>query len=182
MLVRHGRTRWNAEGRFLSRTDMPLSAEGEAEVRARAVAFPLRPDRLWCSPFVRARQTAALLFPQAVACLEPALREVDFGSWEGRTGADLRTSEPAGWAERQTAPSCFRPPGGERFDEVAERLAPLAATLRATRGVRVVVAHRTCLGVLERILRGLSLDDRVVRPLENASWHVLPDPVLASTD
>lgn len=173
VLVRHGRTSWNAEGRFLSRTDLPLSAEGLAEVRARAPAFPLRPHALWCSPLQRARETAAALFPHAIACLDPALREVDFGSWEGRTGAELRADDPDGWASRQAAPARFRAPGGESFDETAERLAPLAATLRATRGVRVVVAHRTCLGVLERVLRGLALDDHTVAPLENGAWHVL---------
>jgi probable phosphoglycerate mutase len=177
VLVRHGRTSWNAEGRFLSRTDLPLSEDGAAEVRARADAFPLQPGLLWCSPLLRARQTAELLFPQTIACLDAALREVDFGSWEGRTGGDLRAGDPAGWAARQAAPSRFRAPGGERFDEVAKRLAPLAAALRATGGVRIVVAHRTCLGVLERVLRGLALDDPAVQPLDNAAWHVLPGPL-----
>jgi probable phosphoglycerate mutase len=175
ILVRHGRTAWNAEGRFVSRTDLALDKEGRIGVLRRRAAFAQRPDHVWCSPARRARETAELLFPQNVACIAEALREVDFGTWEGKTGAEVAAADPDGWARRKAAPATYVPPGGESFAAAAARLAPVVDDLRGCGGLRVVVAHRTLLGVLERMLRGLALDDRSVEPLEPASWREISE-------
>jgi probable phosphoglycerate mutase len=171
VLVRHVATQWNLEKRFLSRTDLP-PAPGALD----RAPFPFAVDALWCSPMLRARETAAMLFPARVMCLDRALCEVDFGQWEGRTGTEIAASDPVRWNARRASPATFCPPNGERLDDVARRLACVAADIRTARGLRAVVGHRTCLGVLERVLRGLSIDDRTVGGLEPGGWRVLPLP------
>jgi broad specificity phosphatase PhoE len=171
VLVRHVATQWNVEGRFLSRTDL-APAPGTLD----RPAFPFGVDAVWCSPMLRARATAEMFFPGRVMCIDSALREVDFGRWEGRMGAEIAASEPAEWSARRASPATFCPPGGERVADAALRLAGLVADLRAARGLRAVVGHRTCLGVLERLLRELPIDDPGVAGLEPGGWRILQQP------
>ena len=78
-LVRHGETLWNREGRLLGWTDLPLTAEGEAQARRLKGALPSLPA--FSSDLLRARQTAELagFSPR----LYPELREIHFGALEG---------------------------------------------------------------------------------------------------
>ena len=70
ILVRHGATAWNAEGRFTTRTDVELSPTGreEAEAAARALAG-IGIERVMCSPLLRARATG-----EAIAAAAPGHR------------------------------------------------------------------------------------------------------------
>ena len=60
-LLRHGRTAYNREQRYQGLRDIPLSPEGEAELRQADFA----PEAVWVSPLCRARRTAEILFPSA---------------------------------------------------------------------------------------------------------------------
>ena len=77
--MRHGETLWNREGRLLGWTDLPLTAEGEAQARRLKGALPSLPA--FSSDLLRARQTAELagFSPR----LYPELREIHFGALEG---------------------------------------------------------------------------------------------------
>ena len=94
LLVRHGETDWNAEGRLQGHTDRPLNEYGRTQ--ARKLADELAGDgvaAIYASDLARARETAEILgsrlgLPVAV---DPGLREKDWGSWEGLT-ADERLS------------------------------------------------------------------------------------------
>jgi broad specificity phosphatase PhoE len=96
-LVRHGETEWTKSGRHTGRSDVPLTDVGrrQAEGIARRLAghrFAL----VLTSPRSRAADTARLAgFPEAI--LEPDLAEWDYGAFEGRTTADIR-SEIADWS------------------------------------------------------------------------------------
>ncbi len=89
LLLRHGPTEWNAEGRIQGRSDLPISAEGAGEVESWRLP-PAFADAAWySSPLQRARQTAALLghpAPQVAA----RLMEADWGTLEGERLAELR--------------------------------------------------------------------------------------------
>ncbi|GAA4693780.1 histidine phosphatase family protein [Nocardioides nanhaiensis] len=97
VLLRHGRTPWNHEGRVQGHRDVGLDDVGHAQAAAVApVVAKLSPAQLWCSDLERARQTVA---PVAVACgLEPRyderLREFGFGDLEGRTHTELAADAP----------------------------------------------------------------------------------------
>ena len=81
-LLRHGQTRGNLERRYVGSTDEPLCPQGrEALAGVRAPEA----DRVYVSPMVRCRETAALLYPGMVQEVVPGFRETDFGSFGGHT-------------------------------------------------------------------------------------------------
>lgn len=148
-LLRHGETAWNAEGRIQGQTDVPLSEEGRAVVRAASLPAACRGMRVVTSPLGRCAETAALLgFPDAQR--EPRLMEMDWGAWQGRLLKELRESLGEAFRENEDRGLDFRPPGGESPREVMARVKSWleeqqAPTLAVThRGViRVVLAAAT---------------------------------------
>ena len=84
-LLRHGETIYNTEKRYQGQRDIPLSTKG----RAALCPADIRPARVYVSPMTRARQTAAVLFPQAQQIIVPGLREMDFGTFEGRNYVEM---------------------------------------------------------------------------------------------
>jgi alpha-ribazole phosphatase len=125
-LIRHGPTEWNALRRFQGRTDMPLSAHGEAA--ARAIAETLhseRFDRIYSSDLVRAAQTARILGEShgADVTLDERLREFDFGSWEGLKWDEIVAANPHLAGLGSTAVKQYAPEGGESFPQVCARVA-----------------------------------------------------------
>lgn len=126
LLARHGVTWWNLERRFQGCSDVPLAEEGHAQARRLAARVaPWNPDRIVCSPLVRARETAETV---RNACgTKPrfeereGFREMSFGFWEGL--AVERLLEEAGdelgvW---HRDPGSYTPPGGESFSEAQDR-------------------------------------------------------------
>lgn len=173
VLCRHGATDHNLAGRFLSRSDPPLGIRGreQCEKLARELAgFSF--ERCISSPMLRCLQTREIVVPATPFRVDDALREIDFGAWEGKTLEWVEQHAPDELERRRQDPARFRPPEGENFMDVAERLQDLAAELQRSSGV-LVVAHRGTLGVLERLLRGLPIDSRAVTPLEPAEFRPL---------
>ena len=131
-LLRHGHTIWTERGRVAGRSDIPLSAVGEAAVKSLARSFkPGCSYTHWfCSPLQRTQQTSALIRTElSTICSEPLpeiqtdsrLVELDFGDWEGMTWDQIHRkyrSEMQYWGENWVNHS---PPNGERFDEQAQR-------------------------------------------------------------
>src|SRR3954451_7890805 len=88
LLVRHGETDWNAEGRLQGHTDRPLSDYGRSQ--AQQVAEELGGEELeaiYSSDLARARETAEIVGERLglPIVLDPDLREKDWGTWEGLT-------------------------------------------------------------------------------------------------
>jgi len=173
VLCRHGATESNSEGRFLSRTDVPLSPLGIAQCLQIQIEFDAFDfERCLVSPMRRCLETREIVAPQPQFEVEAALREIDFGTWEGQTLESLQAADPSGLAQRRRDPVYFRPPQGASFADVAERLRPVVEKLR--RPLRwLVVAHRGTLGVLERLLRDLPLESQAVKGLEPAEFRIV---------
>lgn len=91
VLLRHGPTLWNEQGRYMGRTDLPLSGGGEAFVRQQPV-YP-RVKRVYTSGLQRTSQTAKILFPQAELYPVEELNEIDFGVFEGKTADEMENWE-----------------------------------------------------------------------------------------
>lgn len=151
-LARHGQTAHNREERFQGHLPVPLDATGRAQAARLAEEAAERPwGSLWCSPLARARETAAIV--AARIGIEPRadarFAETDTGAWTGRTFADVRAEDPAGFAGFECAEPTFRFPGGESYAEQAARVAAGLADVRAGAGPALVVCHR---GVIRIVL------------------------------
>jgi alpha-ribazole phosphatase len=144
IIVRHGRTEFNAAGRLQGRTDNPLDEVGLAQ--AEAVAAYLAPELLSdtlivCSPLLRARQTATAIAKGVGASLEIDERwiELDYGAYEG-----LRQSEVPSHVWREwRSDSNFAAPQGESLNQVQQRVTDACAELaqRLDGRTAVVVSH-----------------------------------------
>lgn len=125
-LIRHGAVAGDGARRYLGRTDLPMSDAGVAEIEALAAVFAeARPfDAIWCSDLVRARRTAEILAARHAVPIrvDPRLREIDMGGWEGLDRAAVAADDPDAWAARGRDLLRFRPPGGESFADVRARL------------------------------------------------------------
>ncbi|MFZ0342958.1 MAG: histidine phosphatase family protein [Gaiellaceae bacterium] len=91
LLVRHGETDWNAEGRLQGHTDRPLSDYGRGQ--ARRLAGDLQGEEfeaIYASDLARAHETAEILGERLglPVVLDPDLREKDWGNWEGLTAVE----------------------------------------------------------------------------------------------
>jgi len=99
LLVRHGETDWNAEGRLQGHTDRPLSDFGRGQARRLAGELESEEiDAVYSSDLARARETAEIVGERLglPVVLEPDLREKDWGNWEGLTAVERDRVEFAG--------------------------------------------------------------------------------------
>ncbi len=88
LLVRHGETDWNADGRLQGQTDRPLSDFGRRQARRLAEELAdEKLDAIYASDLSRARETAETIGARLglPVVLDPELREKDWGTWEGLT-------------------------------------------------------------------------------------------------
>jgi broad specificity phosphatase PhoE len=156
LLARHGLTTANQQHRYIGSSDPSLSDDGMAQ--AAALAVRLTEERLaaiFCSPQRRARETAAAV---AEACglrvqIEPNLREIDFGCWEGLTRAEILARYPGqmqAWEDDPSAEPAAH--GGESLSRVARRARAAYENITGRHGngeVVLLVAHG---GVLQALL------------------------------
>lgn len=164
-LLRHGPTEWNAERRLQGRADIPLSPAGRAAVARRRIPPELAGLRWLASPLARARETARLLGIEAAE--EPALIEMDYGAWEGRTLAAIRAAAPVAAAANEARGLDFRPPGGESPRDVQARLSVLARRLLAEGRDTAAVTHK---GVIRAALALATGWDMTGRPPLRLDW------------
>jgi glucosyl-3-phosphoglycerate phosphatase len=136
VLVRHGQSTWNAEGRLQGQADPPLSKLGRREaVALRGLLAGFDARRVLSSDLRRTRETAAALgHPEAAP--DPVWREIDVGEWAGRLLADLPAGPEPSWRGGDLVP-----PGGERWEELAARVADALEALMAEGGDWLVVTH-----------------------------------------
>jgi probable phosphoglycerate mutase len=179
VLWRHGRTEWNAEGRFQGQLDPPLDQEGRNQaVRAAPylVATGLTPDDtvVVSSDLSRAAETAATLTALlgAPLRLDERLREHGMGSWEGLTRDEVAQRFPEQYADWMGGrPVLGR--GGEEPAAVADRALAALADLPAA-ATAVVVTHGGTAGrLMERLLELGPEHRRVFGPLGNCAWSEL---------
>jgi broad specificity phosphatase PhoE len=162
LLIRHGRTTWNASGRIQGRTDLGLSTSGRAEVAAWRLPAAWADARWLTSPLRRAKETAALLTDRPVL-VEPRLIEMDWGAWEGARAPDLRAEAPDELAGNEALGLDLRPPAGESPREVCNRLRALCTDLAGDPTPVVAVCHK---GVIRAALAlSTGWDMRTAPPL-----------------
>ncbi|MBS0193484.1 MAG: histidine phosphatase family protein [Proteobacteria bacterium] len=166
LLVRHGETPWNAEGRYQGQTDIPLSSIGEEQARklgARLANAPIA--RAVASPLSRALRTAQLALGtsrEAMLSTDPGLLEIGHGTWEGKLAAQIAAEDGARFKAWRSAPDTVQMPGagGESLQQVLDRAWP--AFERACAGLHddqtvQIVAHDAVNRVLLCRILGIPL-------------------------
>src|SRR5688572_384871 len=114
LLVRHGETAWNREGRYQGRTDIPLSETGQAQVAALGKRLSGIPIKIaYASPLSRAKNTAeAILAGRTVSLsLDAGLLEISHGEWEGQLASDVEISHAEMFGVWRTQPGRTSPAG-----------------------------------------------------------------------
>jgi len=163
IFVRHGETAYNAENRLQGQLDIPLNARGREQ--ARALGGTLRTllgreiDRLdeaqafFASPLGRARETMEIardamgLTPKRYR-LDPVLKELNFGVWEGLTWSEIEVKDPKGLRARCEDRWSFVPGDRESYAMLADRLSPWLGGLNEN---ALVISH----GGVARVLMAL---------------------------
>jgi glucosyl-3-phosphoglycerate phosphatase len=178
VVIRHGRTSWNAAGRFQGQTDIALDDIGEDQAQGLAAEVAgMRPALVLSSDLARATATAAPLVAATGAVLEldAALREIYLGAWEGLDRAQAAVRFPEEYRE-WSAGRPVRRGGGETEEEAGRRSAGyIIDTMQRTSASTVaVVAHGIVLRAALSDLAGAGhIDlDGAAPHLENAAWRV----------
>ncbi len=160
-LLRHTAVAAHWRGRCYGASDVGLSAEGIAAARALAEGLALAGiTRIQASPLRRARWLGGMLSRRLGLPLEivPALRERDFGAWEGQSWDAIHAAEGDAMMGMIDAPDRFRPGGGETTAELAQRALAWFKTLPAEAGV-LAVTHGGPVAALRGGLAGLPARD-----------------------
>jgi broad specificity phosphatase PhoE len=124
LLIRHGRTQSNDEGRWQGHTDGELNAQGRRQVSLLGPALPAI-DALYTSPLSRAADTAHEIAHNQKLDVrqEHNLREIGFGAWEGMTRSEIASAYPEEYAVLNDGSDTARGGNGETFAGVRKRMA-----------------------------------------------------------
>jgi broad specificity phosphatase PhoE len=166
--VRHGETAWSLSGQHTGRTDIALTSKGEDEARGLVPWLATIPfGHVFTSPRQRARRTCELAGLGALAEVEPDLSEWDYGDYEGKLSADIRTERPH-W-------NIFRDgcPHGEMPGDISARADRLIARLCMMEGNIALFSHGQFGMVLAARWIGLSVSEGTHFSLGTASLSML---------
>ncbi len=137
LLVRHAATPATRAMAFPA--DETLDARGLSQAAALTAVLPTRPTEVRCSPAVRCGQTAGAA-GLVVDAVDAALAECDFGSWAGRTLAEVHEADEAMSAAWMTDPDAA-PHGGESLRVFAARVGGWLDAQSKRDGRAVAVTH-----------------------------------------
>jgi broad specificity phosphatase PhoE len=151
-LLRHGAIDQSEADCFIGQTDPPLSLEGRLQARSwrkelQNAAF----TSVWSSDLKRATETAGIIFDDRVICVKSSreLREIHLGEWDGVPRGHVKNCQPDLWHTRGRDLAGFRPPGGESFRDLQERVVLQAIRIAAqTSGKVCIVTHAGVIRVL----------------------------------
>ncbi|MDX1710486.1 MAG: histidine phosphatase family protein [Rhodovibrionaceae bacterium] len=169
-LLRHGPTDWNAAERIQGHTDVPLSEAGREAVAGWRLPKRVRGYTVYASPLARTCQTARLLDLPNVR-LEPRLKEMNWGAWEGRRLQDLRLELGEDMRQRERQGFDFRPPGGESPRDLLERLTSWLREVADAGEPVLAITHKGVIRTLSAAASGWDLVGKPPYKIEPACLH-----------
>ncbi len=168
LIIRHGQTDWNQQGRFQGQSDPPLNPLGLRQAHAAGLAAARalngeRPQAIYASDLRRAWQSAeavraALPDGESISLIaEPRLREMAFGDWEGMTYAEIQAGYSGALQRWEADLENIAPPNGETLRQMAERIQAALRDLLQTHpdGAILLVGHGGPLQLLIALALGL---------------------------
>jgi len=181
LLVRHGESTYNAEGRIQGQQDAPLSERGRQQAerigeRLRSYEF----DACYASDLSRAADTARAIMhhhPTVPFEFVALLREIKFGIFEGRIVPEIEEMYPEEYAQWMDDRRAFVPPGAESGDELSERAGRALRWLqeRGHEGTVLVVAHGAILNAFLGQFLQLTGESRHRFHFDNTALAVVED-------
>ncbi len=169
LLARHGQTGSNVSGFYMGRSDEDLNDVGYAQARSlssRLAGLPI--DSVYTSPLQRAYVTATILAePHNLKVkVSDDLNEIQFGDWQGLHLNEISQRWPELWQQWRADPSESAIPGGESFQQVAERAIRAFETVVAAEPGRqaLIVTHEIVVKVL--VAHALGVSNSIYRRFE----------------
>jgi len=182
VLVRHGQTAWNLEGRAQGHTDVGLDDTGRQQAQTMsAVLAAMAPDALWSSDLARARETAAFVAAGTglEARFDARLREFDVGERAGLTTPEFAERYPEAYESWRSGHITGGVPGAETPEMVIARMVPALREIWEATGpeeTTVVISHGACLKVTLAAFLGWPEEvGSTLRGLDNCGWTVLEE-------
>jgi broad specificity phosphatase PhoE len=168
LVIRHGRTSWNAAKKLQGLRDIPLSPEGRT-LLGKSHIPPEFLDFKWVtSPLIRAQQTAEILGGTALE-IAPDLIEMNWGDWEEHTISELRQKYGPAMAENEKKGLHMRPDGGESPFEVQQRLLPFLKNLKHP---TIAVTHKGVIRALKSLAYQWDMTDKSPVSFDWGSAHL----------
>ena len=169
ILIRHGETEWNVEGRYQGQADPPLNQNGILQAHALANKISsIHLDIIYSSPLKRARQTAEILieYLEIPLILESRFMEIDQGEWQTKLRSEIESSYPDLFRQWETVPWDVTPPNGEHLTQVQERVIKAVKDIinRHPDQSVGILSHRIPIALMK--LNFQKLDPDIIRTLE----------------
>ncbi len=180
ILVRHGQTKWNVEGRYQGRLNSDLTEKGKEQSKENAhkIAKVLnmnKPFKIFSSPLGRAKESCEIIcntlgIDKKEIVFDERISEFNYGIFEGKTEAESQEKYPQALAERKTNKWSYQIENGESYVLVTQRLKLWLESVKDEETV-VMVAHE----MVNRALRGLycNLDSNSILDLRQGNNVVI---------
>ncbi len=175
ILVRHGQTNWNKEGKYTGQSDIPLNDAGRKQASDRSTEIlSMQPDIIFTSDLQRAVETAQLIRADN-SCIplhkDKRLREIHQGEWEGLHEREIKKRFESQFAKHKDDPLATAPPGGETLGAVYHRVRDFLKETQKTHSGKTVliVAHGVVLAIIELISCGEAIEKVFDHIPENAT-------------
>ena len=170
ILIRHGETDWNVEGRYQGQSDVSLNDRGRREFASLAATVAeSNPSVIYSSDLSRAKESAEIIgrVLGLSVCVDSRLREIHLGSWEGMLFQEIQEIYSDLLERRKLDPHNVRAPGGETISEVESRVVASVKDIlnRHPDETVVIVSHGLPLAILRARYQGL--------PIEQV-WELVP--------
>ncbi|MFH1078853.1 MAG: histidine phosphatase family protein [Pseudomonadota bacterium] len=160
ILVRHGETIWNREGRVQGFSDMDLSDAGVKQAQQLALSLKDAPIlSIYTSPLIRAQKTARIIneHHHAPVYIERGLMEMNQGDFEGLTFQELMACEKDFLKKWTSDPASVQMPNGESFIEVQDRAWKVIEGIFGKSGNALVVSHNFTIAAILCKIKNISL-------------------------
>ena len=175
VLIRHGQTDWNVEGRWQGQVGPPLNERGREQAR-RVAEYQSQFGfaALYSSDLRRAMETAQIIGAEmgVEVISEPRLREVNLGQWQGMLTDDIQAQYPEEFRQWHHEPLAVQPPDGETVHALAARVLEAINEIIARYPKRRVgiVAHELPIAIVLCRSAGLGLEHLRDMIPENGAW------------
>ena len=122
-LLRHGQIQGYETKRFIGRTDVSLSVQGENQAKTWQKALQsIKFNTVYSSSLKRCLNTTRLVCPKTEILIDPRLNEINMGDWDGETFADIKKNRSEEFKKRGQQIYKFQPSNGESFKNLSERV------------------------------------------------------------